>query len=189
MPVSCAAYGCTSRFNKENSPTLTFHKFPKDGELLEKWLHNVRRENFTPSKHTRLCSKHFKEEDFDRTSLSCVRLRSGAVPCIFEAFPEHLRPKVDKRRKPPLKRDVSEDQCQDDSSDDEHLLTNSNCPTETECVTRENNTQIKKLVKVESQLATIKKKIRVLQQSNRRLKMRNSALKSVVTELQKKGVS
>jgi len=28
------------------------------------------------------CSLHFEEKDLDRTSLACIRLRPGAVPCI-----------------------------------------------------------------------------------------------------------
>ena len=52
-----------------------------------------------------MCSKHFKEEDFDR-SLSKVRLHSGTIPSIFEAFPHHLKLKETPKRKPPKERQL-----------------------------------------------------------------------------------
>ena len=63
----------------------------------------VRRENYTPSKSAVLCSSHFLEQDLDRTSLCCVRVREGAIPKVFEAFPTHLKRKTI-QRKPPAKR-------------------------------------------------------------------------------------
>ena len=73
--------------------------------LEKKWVRATRRENFSPNKHSRLCSKHFKEEDFDR-SLSKVRLHSGTIPSIFEAFPHHLKLKETPKRKPPKERQL-----------------------------------------------------------------------------------
>ncbi|GBM66324.1 hypothetical protein AVEN_229188-1 [Araneus ventricosus] len=58
-----------------------------------------RRENWEPSKFSKLCSKHFPEEMIDRTSLLCVRLRENAVPSIFD-FLSHLQ-KVVKFKKLP----------------------------------------------------------------------------------------
>ena len=63
----------------------------------------LRRENFIPSKWSVVCSEHFRAEDMDRTSLSCVRVRDGAVPIIFKSFPSYLQ-KDKKIRKAPASR-------------------------------------------------------------------------------------
>ena len=44
-----------------------------------------------PSASAVVCSEHFREEDFDRTSQSVVRLRENAVPSVFDAFPVYLK--------------------------------------------------------------------------------------------------
>lgn len=47
----------------------------------------------------------FPQETFiDRTSVSCVRLREGAIPEIFPDHPSHLQKTVTERR--PLKRNT-----------------------------------------------------------------------------------
>jgi hypothetical protein len=63
----------------------------------------VRRKNFVPSSTAVLCSRHFREEDINRTSLCKVRLRENAVPSVFPAFPAHLQT-VKKARKVPTQR-------------------------------------------------------------------------------------
>ena len=73
-----------------NLSLVFFLRFPhKNAERLNTWVKNVRRENWTPSARSHLCSQHFKPQCFDRTGQT-VRLRSDAMPTIF-AFPEHLR--------------------------------------------------------------------------------------------------
>ncbi|GBM01114.1 DNA transposase THAP9 [Araneus ventricosus] len=97
---SCVAFNCTNRCSKK-IPGLTFHSFPKNETRRQLWVKAVRRENWEPSKFSKLCSKHFPEEMIDRTSLSCVRLRDNAVPSLFD-FPSHLQ-KVVKLRKLPTR--------------------------------------------------------------------------------------
>ncbi|XP_046383553.1 uncharacterized protein LOC124154086 isoform X2 [Ischnura elegans] len=53
------------------------------------WAKAVRRKNWSPSNWSVLCSEHFCADDFDRTSLSVVRLRDGVVPSVF-AFPAYI---------------------------------------------------------------------------------------------------
>lgn len=36
------------------------HKFPKDNQ----WLAAIRRDNYTPSKHSLVCKKHFNPDDY-----------------------------------------------------------------------------------------------------------------------------
>ncbi|XP_046687880.1 uncharacterized protein LOC124373562 [Homalodisca vitripennis] len=47
--------------------------FPADGELRRQWVNAAKREKWTPSKHSRLCTVHFWEEDLDRTLLRVKR--------------------------------------------------------------------------------------------------------------------
>ncbi|XP_059193939.1 THAP domain-containing protein 6-like isoform X2 [Centropristis striata] len=94
MPHSCAAWNCTNRFTVQTrSQGLTFHRFPKDKEQRKQWETAVRREGFSATPSSMLCSEHFRPEDFDRTGQT-VRIRAGAVPSVF-CFPAHLhRPVV-----------------------------------------------------------------------------------------------
>ncbi|CAJ1056930.1 THAP domain-containing protein 6-like isoform X3 [Xyrichtys novacula] len=90
MPYSCSAWGCRNRCSVETrSRGVTFHCFPKDNQLRKRWEVALRRKDFTATKFSRLCSEHFRQEDFDRTGQT-VRLRNGAVPSIF-SFPDHPR--------------------------------------------------------------------------------------------------
>lgn len=59
-----------------------------------------------PSTYSKLCSAHFSEDQIDRTSLSCVRLREKAVPNIFSAFPSYFQ-KVHRTRKSPVRYKVT----------------------------------------------------------------------------------
>ncbi|GFT64179.1 THAP-type domain-containing protein [Nephila pilipes] len=118
---ACAAFGCTNRPQKK-IPGITFHKFPNDTVLRNEWLLAIRRVNFRPSKYSRLCSEHFSEDQIDRTSLACVRLRTNAVPNIFQGYPKNLQEKLEqlssteKEGMSDLKRKTFADE------DDEHSL-------------------------------------------------------------------
>ncbi|XP_049767899.1 uncharacterized protein LOC126101254 [Schistocerca cancellata] len=85
--VTCVAYGCTNRSGKSGA---TFHSFPKDNALRRLWIKALRRKDWEPTKSSKICSDHFREADIDRTSLLCVRIRDGAVPCIF-SFPTRMQ--------------------------------------------------------------------------------------------------
>ncbi|KAF3844409.1 hypothetical protein F7725_007572, partial [Dissostichus mawsoni] len=57
--------------------------------MRKKWEVALRREGFTASESSVICSEHFKQDDFDRTG-QIVRLRDGVIPSIF-SFPVHLQ--------------------------------------------------------------------------------------------------
>ena len=57
MVVSCCAYGCTNRFVKEG--TLGFFRFPAEPERRRRWIVAVKRKDWVPKKHTRICGQHF----------------------------------------------------------------------------------------------------------------------------------
>ncbi|XP_032831685.2 DNA transposase THAP9 [Petromyzon marinus] len=79
--VVCCASGCTNRTGKP--PGVTFHRLPKDKDMRMRWIAAIHRERWQPTHSTSICSAHFVEGDFDRTSLVYVRIRPGAVPSIF----------------------------------------------------------------------------------------------------------
>ncbi|XP_029949012.1 THAP domain-containing protein 2-like isoform X2 [Salarias fasciatus] len=63
--------------------------FPLNAEKRRQWELALRRDGFVASKNCKLCSEHFRSEDFDRTGQT-VRLKAGVVPTIFK-FPAHLQ--------------------------------------------------------------------------------------------------
>ncbi|KAM9304007.1 uncharacterized protein RDI95_008105 [Morus bassanus] len=88
MMVYCSALNCqnaTSGVYKNS--TVTFYGFPlKNQPLLKQWIHNMGRDMGTPSKHQRLCSKHFEDSSFEIDPLKIRknrRLLKEAVPKKF----------------------------------------------------------------------------------------------------------
>ncbi|XP_028660091.1 GDP-L-fucose synthase isoform X1 [Erpetoichthys calabaricus] len=88
MPHACAAFACTNRCTLQNrSRGITFHRFPKEIHLRKQWEAALGRKGFSANDTSRLCSDHFRKEDFDMTGQT-VRLRDGAFPSVFR-FPTH----------------------------------------------------------------------------------------------------
>ena len=68
MVNKCCAVGCKSGYTG-HSPTpsdarITFHSFPMDSVLREKWIRANPRKDFVSSKHSHMCSLHFRGSDF-----------------------------------------------------------------------------------------------------------------------------
>ena len=57
MPVSCSAYGCAKRFVKGQE--TRFFRFPRDPERRRRWVLAIRRREWQPTEHSRICSDHF----------------------------------------------------------------------------------------------------------------------------------
>ncbi|XP_065110019.1 uncharacterized protein [Paramisgurnus dabryanus] len=70
----------SSRYNTH----LSFHCFPKDTNLRAQWLHKIRRARFTVTPHTKVCSRHFHENDIHTTARGRRVLAVGCVPSLFE---------------------------------------------------------------------------------------------------------
>ncbi len=118
MP-NCAAFGCTSGYDKsvKSRWPVTWHSFPlKNTKLRDKWVKNLSRKDFVPNEHTRLCSLHFKEEDYvtvtqdkrkrnlaarNSPTLKKRRLKPTAYPTVFS------QPKYLLKKKTPEKRSSS----------------------------------------------------------------------------------
>lgn len=89
----CSAYGCSE--SDDSSKRLHFYRFPnreKSPNRHKKWIDFCKRKNFKPSKNSRLCSKHFKLEDFNQSDVLReklmpdtkvrINLNSGVIPTI-----------------------------------------------------------------------------------------------------------
>src|SRR6218665_1479855 len=116
--VICAAYGCRSGYNSQNSATndadethqtiegpcrIMPFQF-KNKDLCDKWVRAIRRQNFVATKYSKLCSLHFKETDFVEVSRDTNKqrrksgnkqlrkryLKDGAVPSILPNAPHYL---------------------------------------------------------------------------------------------------
>ena len=100
------AINCRLGYTGENKdPDVTFHSFPlHDKQLLQRWLKRIARKDFTPTKLSRMCSLHFKPEDFvtesndqqirrrkNRSNALLVkkRLKGNALPSIFKDAPSY----------------------------------------------------------------------------------------------------
>ena len=93
MPRGCAVSGCTHF--KQFSTGAGF-QFPSDPDLRQRWIKAVNRQlwdgtPWEPSKSSKVCAAHFKQDDFKVPVFSTVGvgaksrmgLKSGAVPSLF----------------------------------------------------------------------------------------------------------
>ncbi|XP_077421168.1 uncharacterized protein LOC144051704 [Vanacampus margaritifer] len=80
----CSVPGCSSNAFKQ--PYLSFHAFPSDTELKQKWIQAVRREegpHFVIRKgSTFVCSRHFTTDDYV-LGITVRRLKPEIVPSLF----------------------------------------------------------------------------------------------------------
>uniref|UniRef100_A0A8C8DAC8 THAP-type domain-containing protein n=1 Tax=Oncorhynchus tshawytscha TaxID=74940 RepID=A0A8C8DAC8_ONCTS len=60
MPTSCGAIGCSNRHGLGKG----LYFLPKEEHRRKFWTEAVRREKFTPSKGSALCSDHILKTDF-----------------------------------------------------------------------------------------------------------------------------
>jgi len=99
---------------KYNS-VLSFFTFPADEELRRKWIVNIRRDKFTVTPHTRVCSRHFRTEDIREPASETGRrrLKKGVVPVLFEwnnfSLPPTRAGGWERRERPPQPEDAWED--------------------------------------------------------------------------------
>ena len=58
--VYCVAFNC----NTKSGQGFGLFEFPKDEKRRKAWTIRVKRKDFVPSKTSRLCSKHFTNDQF-----------------------------------------------------------------------------------------------------------------------------
>ncbi|CAB4058661.1 unnamed protein product [Lepeophtheirus salmonis] len=95
-PNAHAAAGSIKNKKKSNEH-ISFHRFPKEVNERNKWRIAVRRKGWKPTDSSRICSIHFKDEDYIE-GLQRRVLTPGAIPSIFPSFPPHLQRVENKRR-------------------------------------------------------------------------------------------
>ncbi|KAL5287931.1 PHF20 family protein [Megaselia abdita] len=93
MGRKCTIIGCNSKTTGPQSPSqgvITYHSFPIEPKIREKWVENCRLEpGKTITKSILVCSRHFRSSDFKKTcsseDASMVKywLKAGTVPTIF----------------------------------------------------------------------------------------------------------
>lgn len=87
MVKYCAVYGCSNSSVNTfvDGKRISFHKFPlKDEKLLKTWLVKIKREDFQPNEHSRICSSHFEENCFEYQNFTNNRfIKKDSVPTIF----------------------------------------------------------------------------------------------------------
>lgn len=93
MPSYCSAYDCNNRGDRTKN--ISFHSFPlKNDKLLKDWMVKIKRDNFTPKKHSKICSEHFEADCFILEMFSGrKRLKPDAVPTKFSFIKEKSRAK------------------------------------------------------------------------------------------------
>ena len=66
MVYKCSAINCRSgyRGEKEDQKVIFLSFSLEDKHLLQTWLKRLARKDYVPTKHSKLCSLHFKFEDF-----------------------------------------------------------------------------------------------------------------------------
>ena len=70
----CSAVGCVNNSSKKcigkDGKKVTLHAFPlQDAAILKEWLSKMKRVDhgkpYRPTEHSKICSEHFHETDFD----------------------------------------------------------------------------------------------------------------------------
>ncbi|KAL4709932.1 hypothetical protein ACJJTC_003895 [Scirpophaga incertulas] len=82
--MSCVILGCRSHSsrNENNTENISFHRFPTEVTMKEKWIKAVSRKNWEWKKHHRVCSKHFNKDCFINFNHKWPRLKSNAIPSL-----------------------------------------------------------------------------------------------------------
>ncbi|KAG8333593.1 hypothetical protein J6590_107735 [Homalodisca vitripennis] len=140
--------------------------FPINNDLKKKWIIAIKRKDWEPSKWSRLCSTHFKEEDIDRTLIR-VQLKENVVPSIFPA----IAPPPQVRRCPSSKRKYKEE---------------ISIPSTSSQDSPQKQELRKKLKVAEEKVDVYKKKVKNLSQIKRRLSKKNADLEAILKVLREK---
>uniref|UniRef100_A0A3Q2ZA89 THAP domain-containing protein 1 n=1 Tax=Kryptolebias marmoratus TaxID=37003 RepID=A0A3Q2ZA89_KRYMA len=79
----CCVPKCTA--SSKYNGLLSFHGFPSDPELRRRWLVSIRRDKFTVTPHSKVCSLHFTPDQLIQPKTAGGRrmLNKGAVPVLF----------------------------------------------------------------------------------------------------------
>lgn len=168
-------------------------RFPwKNPALLKQWIVAIKRNEWHPSRHSKLCSAHFKASDYlDRPGTERKYLKEGVVPRVFsftQAKPE--RRLVVRHQSAPSTSDcIQLDQSIPSTSDDIEMLSVELTLQEPQSVTPSTPKKTKKSTNspVTPTKQKYRRKIKILQQRLKRRDTRIRSLKNLIASLKKKG--
>ncbi|KAJ4425819.1 hypothetical protein ANN_27445 [Periplaneta americana] len=107
MPNCCVPF-CTNERGKTKG--ISFHEFPVDEDLKDKWLKAISRDKFVPNSYSDsslVCSEHFTISDYT-PNLKRKVLKRGSVPSKFPNYPAHKVPPVLKPRRSIVRHNLEE---------------------------------------------------------------------------------
>lgn len=80
----CFIEGCISSTNRPEDIGVTYHRIPKKSDIRDKWFTEIKLDPSTKlTKGTFVCSRHFRNADFQTFKGTKYLLRAGAIPSIF----------------------------------------------------------------------------------------------------------
>ena len=161
----CVAWGCSNRFIKGSG--LKFHTFPqKNDALLKQWVAAIRRENFTPTNHSRICGNHFLSTDYHYAGSKY--LKKDVVPSVFNS-PTYLqkKPTVPRRE---LKRKISVETC---------LLPPMKPASPKKSPSKE---------ELKSEVTRLKREVKTLKQKVKRKETKINALSNIIDDLKEQSL-
>ncbi|KAH7944549.1 hypothetical protein HPB52_021366 [Rhipicephalus sanguineus] len=162
--------------------------FPRSKpRIFQKWLANLKRDKWKPSLGSRLCSDHFAESCFDRSGAR-TRLRGDAVPTLF-SFPDDSQKKGLQRKAPKQRGQILELTPEDEPpmSPAAPLPEASDKVPDHDYAVLDNPKVLKKrLEKCTDAIESIKKKLKLSEQRERRLKNKVTSLSKIVDDLKSK---
>ncbi|XP_053610944.1 zinc finger protein 37-like isoform X2 [Plodia interpunctella] len=80
MVYYCCVNGCNNNSKKRDpNHVISYHTFPSNADVKQKWLRAIGRPNWEPPSYTRICSDHFDQELINHDSHR-TRLKDDACP-------------------------------------------------------------------------------------------------------------
>ncbi|KAG5874876.1 hypothetical protein JTB14_022949 [Gonioctena quinquepunctata] len=118
--VSCIS--CKISHVARGKTNISFHRIPSNSSLREAWLAFLKLKDNDIPKRSHLCSQHFEEEAFDRSSHLKVRLKIDAVPSIL-IFRTRTYDKTNTGRKAIIKKEcMPESYTKTKNNNEEYIL-------------------------------------------------------------------
>ena len=144
MGKVCALVNCRSNYKKQESKVrvlankeTVFH-FPdktKKPDLYRKWIRFVNRESWNPKSSVGICAKHFDPQLIKFGCRKTLKWELNPVPTDYcQDLPPSVIPTMETTRKPPVDRNIQEDEMHDFKLNDEISnftdITDDLCPPE-----------------------------------------------------------
>ena len=87
MPY-CVVWGCKS--DSSTDKTVSWFSFPKDQPRFKAWVHYCKRQDFTPSKYSKICGKHFTKSQYSRDPARLAELGYPGARAVLkdDAIPD-----------------------------------------------------------------------------------------------------